>query len=77
MAIIVDFTSTVAEDPYLNVQTVFQFFMYILSNMVMGKNFWKDLMIRMFLCQDSLHQGPQIFQKSRSHLQILGTITVT
>ena len=31
----------------------------------------------MFLCQDSLHQGPQIFQKSRSHLQILGIVTVT
>jgi len=45
--------------------------------MVMEKKFLEGLMIRMFFCQDTLHQGPQIFQKSRSHLKILGIITVT
>jgi hypothetical protein len=43
----------------------------------MEKKFLEGLMIRMFLCQHSLHPGPQIFQKSRNHFQILGIITVT
>jgi len=39
MAVTVDFASTVAEDSFLNVPTVFQFFLYILGSVVMEKNF--------------------------------------